>query len=81
MKGLLGRLNLKDEINQTCSTHGGNESRVFYIARVSKSENKWPLGRSRHRWKVNIKMNLRELGNGSVNKIQVDRDGITMAGF
>jgi hypothetical protein len=44
MNGSLGRLNLKHEINQTCSTHGGNESRVFYIARVSKSENKSHLG-------------------------------------
>jgi hypothetical protein len=36
---------------------------------VGKPEGKRPLGRPRHRWKDNIKMDLREIGLGSMHWI------------
>jgi hypothetical protein len=43
---------------------------------VGKPGGKIPLGRSRRRWKDNIKMDLREIGWGSMNRIDLveDRD-------
>jgi hypothetical protein len=38
------------------------ERRVAYRALVGKPEGRRPLGRSRHRWEDNIKMDLREVG-------------------
>jgi hypothetical protein len=40
------------------------EERGVYRVLVWKPEGKRPLGRSRHRWKNNIKMDLRKLGRG-----------------
>jgi 3-oxoacyl-ACP reductase-like protein len=48
------------------STYGG-EDRVL----VGKPEGKRPLGRSRHRWKRNIKMDLQEVGCGEMDWIDV----------
>jgi hypothetical protein len=42
------------------STHGANGT--AYTILVRKPEGKRPLGRPRHRWKDNIKMDLREIG-------------------
>jgi hypothetical protein len=36
--------------------------RGAYRALMRKPEGRWPLGRSRLRWKNNIKMNVREVG-------------------
>jgi hypothetical protein len=33
---------------------------------VGKTEGKRPLGRPRHRWKNNIKMDLQEVGRGPI---------------
>jgi hypothetical protein len=38
------------------------ERRGTYRALVGKPEGRRPLGRSRHRWEDNIKMDLREVG-------------------
>jgi hypothetical protein len=40
------------------------ERRNIYRVLVGKPEGKRPLGRSRHRWVNNIKMNLQEVGKG-----------------
>jgi hypothetical protein len=40
------------------------ERRGAYRALVGKPEGRKPLGRSRHRWEDNIKMDLREVGWG-----------------
>jgi hypothetical protein len=40
------------------------ERRGAYRALVGKSEERRPLGRPRHRWEDNIKMDLREVGWG-----------------
>ena len=41
------------------------EGRVVYKVLVGKPEGKRPLGRRRHRWEDNIKMDLEEVGRGS----------------
>jgi hypothetical protein len=38
---------------------------------MGKPEGKRPLGRPRHRWKDGIRMDLREIGWGSVDWIQL----------
>ena len=38
------------------------EGRVVHRVIVGKPEGKRPLGRPRHRWKDNIKMNLQDVG-------------------
>jgi hypothetical protein len=38
---------------------------------VGKPEGKRPLGRPRHRWEDNIKMNLQEVGMGEMNWIDL----------
>jgi len=44
-------------VGGTCGTHG--EGRGPYWVLVGRSEGKRPLGRPRHRWDNNIKMDLR----------------------
>jgi hypothetical protein len=43
---------------------------------VGKPERRRPLGRPRHRWENNIKMDLQEVGCGSMDWIELalDRD-------
>jgi len=43
------------------------ERRVVYRVLVGKPEGKRPLGRPRHRWKNNIKMDLQEVGYGGMD--------------
>jgi hypothetical protein len=46
---------------------------VFKVL-VGKPEGKRPLGRPRHRWEDGIRMDLREIGWGSVELIQLAQD-------
>jgi hypothetical protein len=41
---------------------------------VGKPEGKRPLGRPRHRWEDNIKMNLREAGEGRRDWMELAQD-------
>jgi len=41
---------------------------------VGKPEGKRPLGRPRHRWKDNIKMDLQEVGCGGMDWIEMGQD-------
>ena len=41
---------------------------------VGKPEGKRPLGRSRHRWEDNIKMDLQEVGCGCMDWIELPQD-------
>jgi len=50
------------------------ESRGVYRVSVGKPEGKKPLGRPRHRWKDNIKMNFQEVGCGSMDWIELAQD-------
>jgi hypothetical protein len=47
-----------------------NAHRIF----VGKPEGKRPLGGPRHRWVDNIKMNLREIGWGGMDWINLSQD-------
>jgi hypothetical protein len=49
--------------------------RNAYRILVGKLEGKRPLGRPRRRWVDNIKMNLREIGRGDMNWIDLNQDG------
>jgi hypothetical protein len=53
------------------------EERNVYRALMGKLEGKIPLGRPRRRWEDGIRMDLREIGCGNVDWIQLaqDRDG------
>jgi hypothetical protein len=49
------------------------EERKLYKVLVGKPEGKRPLGRPRRRWEDGIRMDLREIGWGSVDWIQLAR--------
>jgi hypothetical protein len=50
------------------------EGRGVYRALVGKPEGKIRLGRPRHRWKDNIKMDLREVGYECMDWIGLAQD-------
>jgi hypothetical protein len=50
------------------------EERKVYKVLVGKPEGKRPLGRPRRRWEDGIQMDLREIGWGSVEWIQLAQD-------
>jgi hypothetical protein len=50
------------------------ERRGAYRALVGKPEGRRPLERPRRRWEDNIKMNLREVGWGGVDWIDLAQD-------
>jgi hypothetical protein len=52
------------------------ESRGFYRVLVGRPQGKRPLGRSRRRWEDNIKIDLREIGIGEANWIQLAEDRV-----
>ena len=41
---------------------------------MGKRDERGPLGRSRHRWEDNIKMDLKEVGYGSMEWIELSQD-------
>jgi hypothetical protein len=51
------------------------EERNMYRVFIGKPEGKGPLGRPRRRWEDGIRMDLREIGWGSVDWIQLAQDG------
>jgi hypothetical protein len=50
------------------------ERRGAYRALVGKPEGRRPLGRPRRRWEDNIKMDLREVGRGCMDWINLAQD-------
>jgi hypothetical protein len=52
------------------------ERRGVYRVLVGKPKGKRPLGRPRHRWEENIKMDLREIGIDGVNWIWLPQDWV-----
>ena len=50
------------------------ERRGVYRVLVGKPEGKRSLGRPRHRWEDNIKMDLQEVGCGVMNWIELAQD-------
>jgi hypothetical protein len=55
-----------------CSANG--EERNIYTLLVGKPEGKRPLGRPRHRWVKNIKMDLGEIGWGGMSWTDLAQD-------
>jgi hypothetical protein len=50
------------------------EVRGAYNILVGRSEGRRPLGRRRRRWEDDIKMDVREIGFGDVDWINLDQD-------
>jgi hypothetical protein len=50
------------------------EGRGVYRVLVGKPEGKRPLGRPRHRWEDNMKMDLQEVGCGGMDWIELVQD-------
>jgi hypothetical protein len=59
-------------VGRACSTNG--EERNAYRILVGKPDGKRPLGRPRHRWVNNIKMDLREIGWDGMDWIDLAQD-------
>jgi hypothetical protein len=59
-------------MDRACSTNG--EKRNTYRLLVVKPEDKRPLGRPRHWWEDNIKIDLGELGFGDVDWVDLAQD-------
>jgi hypothetical protein len=57
------------------------EGRCVYRVLVGRPEGKRPLGRPRHRWEDNIKMDLREIGIDGVNWIWLAEDRVQWWAF
>jgi hypothetical protein len=55
-----------------CSAYGGEERRLQGL--VGKSEGKTPLGRPRHSWEDNIKIDLQEVGCGGKDWIELAQE-------
>jgi hypothetical protein len=51
------------------------QERNMYRVLIGKPEGKRPLGRPRRRWEDGLRMDLREIGWGSVDWIQLAQDG------
>jgi hypothetical protein len=52
-------------MGEACSAYG--EGRGVYRVLVEKPEGKRPMGRPRHRWEDNIKMDLQEVEFGGMH--------------
>jgi len=63
----------KNEMGGACSVYG--ERRGVYRVSVGKPEGRRTLGRPRHRWEDNIKMDLQEVGCGSMDWIKLAQEG------
>jgi hypothetical protein len=59
-------------MGKACSTNG--RKRNAYRILVGKPEGMRPLGRPRRRWEDNIRMDLREIGWGVMNLIDLAQD-------
>jgi hypothetical protein len=57
------------------------EGRGVYRVLVERPKCKRPLGRPRHRWEDNIKMDLRDIGIDGVNWIWLAQDRVQWQAF
>ena len=56
-------------MGETCSAYGGEERRIHGFC--GKPDGKRQLGKPRHRWEDNIKMDLQEVGCGGMDWIDL----------
>jgi hypothetical protein len=61
-------------VGGTCGTHGRREERNFYKDLMGKPEGRRSLGRPKRRCEDGIRMDLREIGWGNVEWIQLAQD-------
>jgi hypothetical protein len=63
-----------EEMGRACGAYGGGER----CARGSggRPERKRPLGRPRHRWEDNIKVDLEEVGGGCGDWMELAQDSV-----
>ena len=68
-------INSHDEVNNI-NSNGNNyvEKRGSCRVSMGKSEGKRPFGRPRYRWEDNIKMDLKEVGCGGIDWIDLAQD-------
>jgi hypothetical protein len=66
-------------VDETCGTHG--ERRSAYRVLVVRPEVKRPLGRPRHSWEDNTKMDFREIGIDGTNWIELAQYGVQWWAF
>jgi hypothetical protein len=66
-------------VGGTCGTHG--EGRGVYRVLVGRPEGKRPVGRPKHSWEDNIKMDLREIGIDGANWIWLDKERVRWQAF
>ena len=59
-------------MDRSCKAYGGVERRRHGFG--GEISGKGPLGRSSHRWKDNIKMDLREVACESMDWIELSQD-------
>jgi hypothetical protein len=64
-------------VGGTCGTH----RRCVYRVLVGKPEGKRPLGRPRHRWEDNIKIDIRKIGIDGANWIRLAKDRVQWRAF
>jgi hypothetical protein len=57
------------------------EGRGVYMVLVGRLEGKRPLGKPRHRWEYNIKMDFREMGINGANWIWLAQDRVQWWAF
>jgi hypothetical protein len=57
------------------------EGRGVYRVLVGRPEGKRPLGRPRHRWEDNIKLDLRQIGINGANLIHLVQDRVQWQAF
>jgi hypothetical protein len=57
------------------------EGRDMYRVLVGRPEGKRPLGRPRHEWEDNVKLDLREIGINGVNWIWLAQDRVQWWAF
>jgi hypothetical protein len=57
------------------------EGRGVYRVLIGRSNSNRPLGRPKHRWEDNIKLDLREIGIDGTNWIQLAQDRVQWWAF
>jgi hypothetical protein len=83
---LFSSLNIVRVINSRRMRWAGHverlgERRGVYTVLVGRPEGKRPLGRPRHRWEDNIKLDLREIGINEANWIWLAQDRVQWRAF
>ena len=63
----------KNEMSGECSAYG--ERRGVYSVLMKEPEGKRPLGRPRHKWEDNIKVDIKEVGCGGMDWIELAGGG------